>query len=67
MRRKIHHNQFLGLLLIAIGAAITFIAAGEFLLRLLVVCFGLYLIYQGLIMRDDRQVLFYIHRFQRRF
>ena len=60
-------DRFLGLLLILLGSFLVFSVFGLFVVRLVIAVFGLYLVYHGLQMRNDQQVLFYVHRFTGRF
>ncbi len=60
-------NQVKGLIYIVLGAILVICFGGEFIIRVAVVLFGVYLIYLGLQLRNADKILFFIHRFRNRF
>lgn len=63
---NIMDNNLKGLIYIVLGGFIVFMAF-DFILKLITVIFGFYLIYKGLQLRNAQNVLFYVHRFRNRF
>lgn len=60
-------NRFKGNLYIFAGFLLLFLFLGEFLLKAVIAIFALYLIYSGLQLRNDSQIMFYVHRFKNKF
>lgn len=53
------HANFLGIILIILGIVILGISLGDFIIRFALAFFGLYLIYNGLRMRNQLQKVFF--------
>jgi len=68
MYRKSSHNNILGIILMIAGGFSVFLAVGEFIFRIAIALFGLYLIYNGLRLRNQhRQMFFFFQNFNDRF
>lgn len=66
-RQKMVGSGLKGSIYIFLGLLLIFLAASAFIIRATAVIIGLYLIYSGLKLRNDQQILFYVHRFRDRF
>lgn len=59
-------NRLKGTIYIVAGIFLAFFSL-DFLMKLVFLFTGLYLIYKGLELRNAHNVLFYVHRFKNRF
>jgi len=62
-----NHNNIKGILFIVFGAVVILLTAADLVIKLAGLAFGLYLIYQGLKLRNAHKILFFFNRFKDRF
>jgi len=60
------HSNILGIILIILGVLVLTVSLGDFMIRLAIAIFGLYLIYSGLRLRNQHhKIFFFFNRFGR--